>query len=341
MKIRYLGFMLAVILLLAVPTLAQQLPGPSLPLQSTTTFGWVAMSGLDPTLTMLSTFAPPILGLKQAGYNTAFEAADGQFSFSGFHVNSNFESAIASLGPGMFRLSHYGFKSNTASLANGASLGIPPGTLVHTLGDSIELSYAQPVGSFWLGASLVPQDNGDISLSQGGITAVTGSVNEGFGGRIGAVWNAPTRFKLGGDFSYQHATGTTLINPIIINPALAGTPFIPFSGDFLTRAYTVGASCNLYPKTLVYGSYQDLLSKGSTAADRKHANMLWFGVQQNLTDNFVVRVNYLNAGQNVSFSWQTKYGIINAAYTHRALTNAADVLGSGNAAFIGYAAAFK
>ena len=339
MKSKYLLLSCLSAMLLTLPAFAQ-LSAPNLPELSVLTFGWASMSGIDPTLDMFTAFAPTMIGLQDAGYRSGAEAVAGQFAFSGFHVDSNFESAIATAGPGLLRVAHYGYKSNQAALAGEASLGLPPDTLARTNGDAIELSYAQRCKDVVLGASLVPQDNAGVSLSgpslaQGGIASITGNANEAFGWRVGGTGQLPKNIRIGADYSYQRSTSTALIN--MVDPEI---PPIAQSADFINRVSTVGASWRACPNTLLYAAYQDILSTGSNQS-RRHATNTWFGVQQNVSPKLVVRANYLSGGQNFSFTWQSPVGLITAAYTHKALTNAQDVLGSGDAFFGGVAFALK
>ncbi|MHB9130164.1 MAG: hypothetical protein ACYDBB_03620 [Armatimonadota bacterium] len=331
--------LLSVFLAVAMPTTAQMaLPGPELPKLSNLAFGWVSMSGVDPTLGMLTSFAPAMIVVQDNGLHTAGEAVVGQFNFGDFNVTSNFESAITSYGPGLLRISHYGYKSNTQEIPG---LGLP-GILVNTGGDAIEVSYAQHVGKKGtIGVSWVPQDSSRIGLQSDGLNLIRGDTSTNFGARIGGILAVSPSVKLGADFSYQEDTATIRYNPLLFDDGADPDPanWIAVDGDFITRCGTIGGSWQVTPRTLVYGSLQEILATGEDDY-RRVATLRWFGVQQNLTKNFAVRANYLGGGGNFSVQWVTKFGIINAAYTHRALLNARDVLGVGNSAFVGYAMGF-
>ncbi len=260
------------------------------------------------------------------------------FPYSGFHVDSNFESAIAALGPGAIRISHYGYRSNEAALANGTALGIPSSTLMQTLGDAVDVSYAQNIKKCTIGATIVPQDSGIITLRQDGVTLVSGTAHEDYGGRFGGVIHFAKNLRFGADYSYQRSDSTAIINPLLVPDA---TGPVSESEHFITRASTVGASWKLLRHTMIYGSYQDILSKGGNSGDRYHALQRWAGVQQDINPKLVVRASYLSGGQNYMATWTTPIGLVNVAYTHRALANAEYILGKGDAFFGGLAVAFK
>ncbi|OPZ82910.1 MAG: hypothetical protein BWY76_02534 [bacterium ADurb.Bin429] len=322
--------------LLAASSFGQGL-NADLPKLSSMAFGWVSMSGVDPTLDAMASFAPTMLGIREAGYFMGGEAATGTFSFSGFDIDSGWESAQTNLGPGVFRLAHYGFSSNTAEVA-GMALppGVPPGTpplLLNTYGDSIEVSYAQRLGNTGVGISLVPSDSATVSIYQGGATVAAGKSKTDYGYRIGAV--APLKgapnVRVGANFSYQKDESS--LTPNAAHPLVIATGAVPDSGRYITRAYTIGASGNVAPRTTVYGSYQKIFGKGGSM-DRE-AELVWFGVTQQLTNTVAVRANYLDGGLNVGVTCRTPVGLLIAAYTNKALTNAKDVLGDGDSLFVG------
>lgn len=64
--------------ILLATSIQAQVPGPELPKLSNLTFGWVSMSGVDPTLEMLTSFAPTTMALRDAGYRTGGEAVTGR-----------------------------------------------------------------------------------------------------------------------------------------------------------------------------------------------------------------------------------------------------------------------
>lgn len=328
--------MLAVIFMLTVPNFGQAL-NADLPKMSNLAFGWVSMSGVDPTLDALASFAPTMLGLRDAGYNVGSESADGVFTFSEFKLNSSWESALTAVGPGVLRVVHYGFHSNTAPVV-GMALppGLPPGTpplLFQTQGDSIELSYAQRVGPASVGLSVVPQDSTFIAMSQGGASAATGKTDTDYGYRLGVMTPLERKhdLRLGANFSYQKDNSSLTTNPL--HPLVIAVGAVPQNGSFITHCSTVGLSGKLTSSTSLYGSYQKIYSKGNSL-DRS-AELIWFGVTQRVTSTFNVRVNYLEHGLNVGFSLRTPVGMLIAAYTDKALTNAKDVLGSGHDLFVG------
>lgn len=325
MKRCYVLLLLA--FLLALPhQLFAQAPGPDLPKMSNLAFGWVSMSGLDPNMDMFTAFAPNMLFVKDYGYTSGGEAAVGTFTFGDFEVDSNFNCAMTSLGPGMFRLSHFGFISNNASLAN-----LMPGVLAKTHGEAIELSYAQRVGNAAIGLSFIPMDSTNIQLSAPGMTG-SGKSRADYGLRVGTSLPLTETIKFGADYSYQedHASMTTtfdgLPDPIVLD------------GEYVTRCGTVGLSYQATPDTLVYSSFQQINADG-TGIDRT-ATLYWAGVQQQITRDLAVRANYLDGGLNFSATWVSKIGVFNAAYTHKALRNAEDLLGDGDAFFVGMGVAF-
>ncbi|HEY3376797.1 MAG TPA: hypothetical protein VGL77_04815 [Armatimonadota bacterium] len=293
----------------------------ALPVLSNLAFGWSSMSGVDPTLNMLTAFAPTMVGLSEAGYRNGVEGVKGRMTFGDLKIDNNFESAITTVGPGLFRLGHYGYNSNTAAIPN---LGLPPGVLTHTRGDAIELAYAQTIHNTTIGLSVVPQDSTSIQAVGGGTTLIAGEAKTDFGGRIGFIQRLPHGVRVGADYSYQKGTATADTLP----------PFPPTtsSDEYITRAATYGASWQARPDTIVYGSYQNLLATGHTFGSR-NANQLWFGTQHDLSKSVAIRLNYLDGGQNYSVQWKTKVGLLNVAYTHKALRNAEEILGSGDALF--------
>lgn len=332
MKYRTLLMSLLVLGLLAAPVLAQ-LPGPDLPKLSNLTFGWVSMSGVDPTLEMLTSFAPTSMALRDAGYHTGGEMVSGRMSFSDLDVNVNFESAMTALGPGLLRLCRYSYESNQATIKG------MPAMPASTSGDSIELSYAQHVGPATIGISLVPQDSTDIAMFGGGQKMIDGTLRTDYGARAGAVIRLPHTIRLGVDYSYQKDSGTLSVNPALVNPLLAGNPWIESKDDFITRCGTIGASIKVRPKTTVYTAYQNILATGKTLGHR-NADLVWGGVTQELATGLSVRANYLDGGGNYSVQWRSPIGIVNIAYTHKALMNAHDILGNGDAVFGALALAF-
>ncbi len=284
---------LGMTLLLSFALDATPVPAPTLPVLSAVTFGWVSMSGIDPTSTAFSYFAPTMQGVTNAGYHYGFEGADGQFDFSGFHVDSNFESALMSLGSGTVRISRFAFQSNVGALVNGAALGIPAGALTKTRGEAYEVAYAQDFGCITLGASVVPEDNADIRLSEGGTSLITGNVQNKFGGRFGTIVHLGKALRVGADYSYQDDRGNVLLNPILV-PGVAG--WVPQSDDFLVRAGTVGAGWKVFPGTMLAFSYQYLLVKEDESTFRDHTYQQCASVQQNLTKNFTGQVVYISGG---------------------------------------------
>lgn len=319
----------AVICLCAMTAWTQAPPGPELAKMSNLAFGWVSMSGVDPTLEMLTSFAPATMALRDAGYRTGGEAVAGRFTFGDLSVDSTFQSAMTSLGPGVLRLCHYAYSSNTAAI-----YGIP-GMLGQTEGDAVEISYAQHVGKATLGFSLIPKDSSSVTLSNQGMTLVESESTTDYGLRGGAILRLNDHVRLGYEYSYQEDSGKTSLSPL-----LTGAPvWLDSEGDFITRCSTLGLSGRIGPKTMAYASYQEILATGSTL-DRRLAKQRWAGVQHNFTDNFALRANYLEGGQNYSLQYKSPYGLVNLAYTHKALMNARDILGTGDAAFASLALAF-
>lgn len=302
---------------------------------SNLTFGWVSMSGVDPTLPMLTSFAPPMIALRDAGYHTGGEGVMGVLSFGDLDVKSNFQSAMTACGPGIVRISHYAYDSNTAGLSS--LQGALPGSVVDTDGDAIELSYAQHIGRGTLGVSLVPKDSSSAQLTLGGMSMVDAKTETDWGGRVGFIAPVAKQLHLGADFSYQRDAQTGQINTMLMGaPAPA---YVPANGSYATRCTSIGMSWQARPSTLAYGSYQFIRATGTTMTPRD-AELIWFGVQQDISKRAALRVNYLDGGLNLSMQLRTAIGIANLAYTHKALMNARDILGEGDAAFIALAFGF-
>lgn len=339
MKPHRIVLLAAAFVLLAIPTFGQAL-NADLPKMSNMAFGWVSMSGVDPSLDALASFAPTMLALRENGYGVGSEEATGTFSFGGFDVDSGWESGLVTLGPGVFRVAHYDFKSNTAQVA-GIALPpvVPPGTpplLVQTEGESLELSYAQRIGRTGYGISIIPADSTYVAIQEAGFPVASGKSKTDFGYRLGFVTPIETRHqvRLGVNYSYQkdHATLTpNPLHPLII--ALGGVP--QTTDTYRTQCYTVGASGKLFPRTQLYGAYQKIIGKGSLMGFDRDSEQIWFGVNQSLTDILNLRVNYLQKGLNVGLTCRTPIGLLIAAYTNKALVNANDILGKGDALFVG------
>ena len=331
MKTRHFLVVCLTMCALMAPALAQDLPVQALPKLSNLAFGWVSMSGVDPTLEMLTSFAPASMALRDAGYHTGGEAVFGQFNYSGFQVNSDFQSAMTAVGPGLLRICHYAYNSNTAPL-----VGIPmPGVLANTDGEAVEVSYAQRVGTTILGLSVIPKDSSHAALTAGGHELVDGTSDTDYGVRGGAIVQLPHHLRLGADYSYQKDHSQTELSP-----AITGAPVpVQVDGQYLTRCATYGASMKVLPKTQVYGAYQEIIATGG-ALGSETAEQRWLGVQQDITPTFAVRVNYLEHGMNYSTQWRSPFGLLNIAYTHNALVNAKMIVGDGDAAFVSLAEAF-
>ena len=297
-----------------------QSPSPSLPIMSDMAFGWVSMSGVDPTLDLLTSFAPTMLCVHDAGYQTGGEYTEGVFTFGKFTVVENFQSVITDVGGGALRISHYGYTSNSAELP-----GIP-GAKVQTNGDSIDMSYAQRFGKTTLGVTVIPQDNADIQMNASGL-AITGTAATDIGARLGAVQQLTNKVRVGLEYSYQKDTATLQL-PVPLVP----TP-TTLSGHYLVRCGTAGASWQITTSTKTYVAYQRLLGTGPDFL--REGNQTWCGVSQNITKSLSVSANYFGGGQNCFISYRSKYGVFNIAYTHDALNSARDFLGHGNALFAG------
>jgi len=317
--------------LLALASLAgAQAPGPDLAKMSNLAFGWVSMSGVDPTLEMLTSFAPNAIALRDAGYRTGGEAVTGEMTFSDLEVSADFASAMVECGPGLLRICHFQYDSNLASIAG------MPGIPARTNGESVEISYAQHVGAHTtLGVSVIPQDSSRVNMVMSGVNMVESESKTDYGARAGAVVSLPHDVKLGFDYSYQRDSGTTRLNPLLTS----APDWIELQGDFITRCNTVGLSKKLGEKTTVYTAYQNITATGLSTGDRA-ADLVWLGVTQNFTKDFAVRANYLDGGGNYSIMWRSPIGVLNLAYTHGALLNAKDILGTGDAAFASLAIAF-
>jgi hypothetical protein len=324
----------AVSFVLAASCFAQALDS-TLPKSSNLAFGWVSMSGIDPTLDAPASFAPTMVGLREMGYGMAGEFATGTFTFGKLDVDSGWQSAQANLGPGVVRLVHYNFRSNTEQAAGVAlpptmPAGTPP-LLVHTSGDSIELSYGQRVKNTYVGVSVIPQDSTDVSVLQGGATVAEGTSKAGYGARAGFVTPVRGSLRVGANYSWQKDSARLTPNPAHPLVVMTGVPAT--RGDYTTRCATAGFSGKPFARTTVYGSYQKIFANGDFM--NRDAENIWFGVAQQLTKTVTVRANYLQKGFNAGFTVRTPIGLLIAAYTDKSLTNAKDVLGSGHALFVG------
>jgi len=331
MKRNILAFVLPGLLLLAsFAACTAPAPGPDLAKLSNLAFGWVSMSGVDPTLDMLTSFAPNSLALRDAGYRTGGEAVTGQLTFGELEVGADFASGMTALGPGLLRISQFKYESNLAAIAG------MPGMPARTNGEAVELSYAQRVGgNTTVGVSVIPMDSSKVEMVLEGMNMIESESKAKYGARAGAVIDLPSDVKLGFDYSYQSDDGKTRLNPL-----LTGAPdWIELKGDFVTRCSTVGASKKLNGKTTVYTSYQNITATGLSAGSRS-ADLVWCGVTQNFSKDFAVRANYLDGGGNYSVMWRSPIGVVNLAYTKGALKNAEDILGSGDAVFAALAVAF-
>jgi hypothetical protein len=315
---------LLALLLCSVVASAQQptLPPVSLAKTSNLAFGWISMSGIDPTFDMFTSFAPTMLCVKDAGFTTGVEHLMGAFTFGDFQVNSNFQSVITDLGPGAIRISHYGYDSNASVLP-----AFGPGMTLQTSGDSIDVSYAKRIGATAVGVTLIPKDSTNVNLSVGNGITMPGESTTDYGARLGMLTPVCKTINVGADYSYQKDSSTLQVAPTTI-----------LSGDYLTRCGTVGASWQATPKTLLDVASQRVLAKG-TGLDET-INLLWFGVTRQLSKHLTARANYYGGGHNVSAAWRTKYGMFIVSYTDHAIESSSQSLGSGHSLFAGVDLAF-
>ncbi|HOS42969.1 MAG TPA: hypothetical protein PK794_04690, partial [Armatimonadota bacterium] len=77
MSLHRLLLLAAVASLLAAPSVGQLALNADTPKLSSLAFGWVSMSGVDPTLDAMASFAPTMLGIREAGYSLGGEVATG------------------------------------------------------------------------------------------------------------------------------------------------------------------------------------------------------------------------------------------------------------------------
>ncbi|GEM_PF-1625942 len=320
------GLLLSILIANSAPALD---PG-DLPKLSNLSFGWVSMSGVDPTQDMITQFAPNMVVMKDAGYKTGGEAVFGGFEFGDFHVNGNFQSAITSVGPGLVRICHYGYSSNMAQMPN------VPGIPIQTTGDAIEVSYAQRIDKTVIGVTLLPVDaatvNATIPVPVGGGAFVnmptSGTLKENFGARVGAIQEISDKWKIGTDFSYQADSSSVTIGA-----------FPATKNKYQTWVGTAGTSYKLNKRTKVYYSWQKLKAVGGNLKSASNTTKIneFYGVSQQIGDKVTVSANYLTGSPNAIVSWQSPIGIFTASYTHHALLNAKSFLGTGHSLYCGLA----
>ncbi len=363
----YRTFLVALMALCAITLVRAQLTlDPSLPKLTDVAFGWVSSSGVDPTLPLVNGFAPTMLSLQDAGYGTGSEIDYGAFSFDKLQVNVDAEVGLTKIGPGMLRVTRFGYMSNNAALPSFPDFLKQFGAIANTDGDSYELSYAQSIGSTDLGISVIPKDVSNISIAlPGGLSLpkgtplpgggvmpvdyalpkdaelVSGNMETDYGVRIGGVQHLPFGVKLGADYSYQRDRSFLQTDPLIDMMM----PGIPKESHNITRCGTVGASWQALPDTLLYVSLQDVDTTSDQGYIRK-ADLTWYGVQQGIgkkmlaklntvdhgfTKNLMVRANSLDSGLNLMGTWVTGAGAFTVSYTNSAVRSAKSELGQGSA----------
>lgn len=318
------------VLALATFASAQLAPGPDLAKLSNLAFGWVSMSGSDPTMDMLTSFAPNSMALRDAGYRSGGERVSGIFNFSDLEVDSNFTSALTAAGPGVLRICQYTYDAKPANI-----VGIP-GLPARTSGEAIEVSYAQHVNkNIAVGLSVVPRDTGKTDLVASGINMVEAESKTDYGARAGVIVSLPRDVKFGFDYSYQRDSGTARLNPLLTS----APDWITIKSKYITKCSTLGLSKKISSKAMGYLSYQNITANGLSDGKRK-ADQVRFGGTYNFTRKFAARAYYVDGGGNYSVMWHSPIGIVNLAYTHGALMNAESIIGKGDAAFAALAVAF-
>jgi hypothetical protein len=316
------GLLLSILISNAAPPPLD--PG-DLPKLSNLSFGWVSMSGVDPTQDMITQFAPNMVVMKDAGYKTGGEAVFGGFEFGDFHVNGNFQSAITTVGPGLLRICHYGYSSNMAEMQN------VPGIPIQTTGDAIEVSYAQRIDKTVIGVTLIPIDEATVNATLPplmGSFPVNGTLKEDLGVRIGAIQEISDKWKIGTDVSYQADSSTVTVGPLPV-----------IKNKYQTWTGTAGTSYKLNKRTKVYYSWQKLKVIGGNLKSASSTTKVneFYGISQQIGDKVTVSANYLTGSPNAIVSWQSPIGIFTASYTHHALLNAKSFLGTGHSLYCGLA----
>jgi hypothetical protein len=306
----------------------RQLTSPQLPKLSNLAFGWVSMSGSDPTWERITSFAPTALVVRDLGYQTAVEGAVGRLTFGDLEVGGDFETAVVAVGPGLVKVSHFGFKSNRAHVAK-----FPAGYDAFTEGDAVEVGYAQRVGTVALGASLVPQDSTRVELTKNGLPLADGALDPGLGWRMGAVVPITSTVRMGGDYSYQADSATMhYVDPGL--QMIQGSATL--SSDFITRAATVGALWMPTKRLVSSVAYQNILVTGAALTNgRRNTDQVRAGVQYEFLPKLAARLTYIDGGMNYALQYTSPVGIAQVAYTHKALINADDILGEGHSLFAG------
>ncbi|MHB1461194.1 MAG: hypothetical protein ACYC1M_07940 [Armatimonadota bacterium] len=287
-------------------------------------FGWISTSGNETTADTLSKYAAQTVVLKDRGKQSAAEFYNGTFGYSGFDVDTDTQSVLMTVGPGVARIARKSFKSNIHALAK------LPGLPVQLDGEAYELSYAQRFGNTAVGLSIVPKDNTALHATNGATTLIKGWTRSNTGARLGVTQSLLHGVKLGVDYSYQEFD-----TEAVIYKAYSGAPVdITQTEQFLQRCISYGASWQCNPKTTLYLTEWDILDTGSVYQKRE-SNVTIAGVKYLFTPNINATVNSHNGRPNFHMNWITRNGIVQLDYTDGAIPTAEDLLGHGHSLFVG------
>lgn len=288
-------------------------------------FGWVSTSGSETTADTLSKYAAQTVVLKDRGKKLAVELYNGTFSYSGFDVDTNTQSVLLDVGPGVARIARKSFGSNIHPLKNLPTLP------VKLNGEAYELSYAQRFGDTAVGVSIIPKDNTAMHATVGATTLIKGWARSGTGARIGVVQRLPHGVRLGVDYAYQEFD-----TEAVLYPAFTGAPSpITQTEKFLQRCLSYGASWQCNPKTTLYLTEWDILDTGSVYKSRDSLVTI-AGVKYAFTPNLNATLNSHNGRPNFHMNWITRNGIVQLDYTDGAIPTAEDLLGHGHSLFLGF-----
>ncbi len=319
----FLSLLLGIVIL--APAAIYAAPSPTaLTKLGNMAFGWISTSGSETTADTLSKYAAQTVVLKDRGKQTAIEFYNGTFEFGGFNVDTNTQSVLVDVGPGVARIARKSFESNMHPLA-----GLP-GLPVKLDGEAYELSYAQRFGNTAVGLSIIPKDNTALHATSGATTLIKGWTRSNTGARLGVTQRLPHGVKLGVDYSYQEFdTEATMYKAYTHGPV-----DITQTEKFLQRCISYGASWQCNPKTTLYLTEWDILDTGSVFQKRE-SNVTIAGVKYLLTPNINATVNSHDGRPNFHMNWITRNGIVQLDYSDGAIPTAQDLLGRGHSLFVG------
>jgi hypothetical protein len=325
-----LSFVLVCYLCTITLSASAQNLGPDLATLSNQAFGWTAMSGGNPAVDSMSEYASNMLGVPQAGYRVGMEVFVNRFDFGDLHVVTNQDTALATIGSGTVRVSYFRYDSNTASDVRFLQqvtqvLGAPTTGVMR--GEALDLSYAQPVGSYGtiIGASFIPFDTSHITLTAAPYGAISRGKTVSLGGiRMGVLQPLMHGVRLGANYSYQGSSATSTF----LDPTVPG--MVTQNHRYLTRKLDLGVLWQALPRLQCFGAYSNTLTTGGTL-NGFSGETETYGARYVFTPALTSQLTTTGTNHTAAVYWKTRYGMFSGAYAYRPLTSAESYLGEGQA----------